>query len=587
MTAAFAYPLALSALLAVPLLLGIYCLRRRHRSRVVSSLLLWQEPRRPRQGGRCLQAPRLSLLFLLECLAVLLLVLAAAGPQRSRSGIYCPLTVVLDDSASMRAGSPGATVRERALQALDTELRRGRYSSVRLIFAGVRPTSLGPAVAPGDVSPRLRGWRCLGPAADLAAALALARELGDKAERILVLTDSAPPEGCVGGRIRWVALGQPLANAGITAAARSRSGGHDRCLIEVQNPSSEALRTELALVDVSGAGVHREALDLAAGETRCFRLEIPAATASVEALLAPDALEADNHALLLAPARRQARVRTALADARLAALAGDALAATGLVAAAEAAPPDLIVTDQPVADSATGGAWVVLLLRPAAPAAFVGPFVLDLDHPLTVGLALDTVVWGGGTVGELPGLPVLSAGNTVLLADRELPQGRHELRLVLDPALSTLQQTPNWPILIWNLVDWRVRALPGFGQRQVRVGGELAIRLGPETRPARLIDPDGRVEELVAPAGQATAAAALPGVYVLATDGWRDECACNLLAPGESDLSSCGSGVWGDWGERESRQQEEVSLAWLPGILALVVLGVHGVLAAAAADRPN
>ena len=75
------YPLALLGLAGVPLLVGIYLLRNRFRRQPVSSLMLWLDAREVRQGGTRIRRLQTPLLFLLELLAILLLVLAAAEPR--------------------------------------------------------------------------------------------------------------------------------------------------------------------------------------------------------------------------------------------------------------------------------------------------------------------------------------------------------------------------------------------------------------------------------------------------------------------------------------------------------------------------
>src|SRR5579863_6779602 len=112
----FVYPLAFLGLLALAALAAIYWLRNRHRRRPVSSLLLWIDPRETRDGGSHLRRLQTPLLFFLELVALLLLVLAAAGPYLHSAQGGRPLVVVLDDSFSMLAGGDHSA-RSKALQA--------------------------------------------------------------------------------------------------------------------------------------------------------------------------------------------------------------------------------------------------------------------------------------------------------------------------------------------------------------------------------------------------------------------------------------------------------------------------------------
>jgi hypothetical protein len=75
------YPLALIALATLPALAAIYILRNRFRRRQVSSLLLWRFHVQSKSGGAKVHRLQLPLLFFLELLTLLLLVVAATGPQ--------------------------------------------------------------------------------------------------------------------------------------------------------------------------------------------------------------------------------------------------------------------------------------------------------------------------------------------------------------------------------------------------------------------------------------------------------------------------------------------------------------------------
>ena len=100
----FLSPAAFSLLLALPLLLLPYLLRQRHHRRVVPALFLYQDissPVRRRLWGRI----RLSPLFLLQLLILLLLVAIAARPVL-RYDAAGKVAIVLDTSASMQARDP-------------------------------------------------------------------------------------------------------------------------------------------------------------------------------------------------------------------------------------------------------------------------------------------------------------------------------------------------------------------------------------------------------------------------------------------------------------------------------------------------
>ena len=136
----FTFSIAFVALLAAPALVAIYWLRNQSRERRVSSLLLWLDERQIWEGGRLIHRLQTPLLFFLELLVILLLVTAAAGPMMRAGESGRPLTVVLDDSFSMLAGAgkddTAGGARGRAIRAIESELKSGRYEPAHFVLAG-------------------------------------------------------------------------------------------------------------------------------------------------------------------------------------------------------------------------------------------------------------------------------------------------------------------------------------------------------------------------------------------------------------------------------------------------------------------
>ena len=189
-------PLLLVGLAALPMVVGIYWLRTRFRRQEVSTLFLWRSAVDAQGGGRKKSRMQTPLALLLELLAILLLVLAATAPRVLRAGHTAAVTVVLDDSYSMTAvDDTGSDARQRAIEALRSELDALRRYRVRLIAAGTQPRVLGePATAWDQVETALQAWEGRAAVSDLRAAVALAAEVGGPRQRLLVLTDHPMPE---------------------------------------------------------------------------------------------------------------------------------------------------------------------------------------------------------------------------------------------------------------------------------------------------------------------------------------------------------------------------------------------------------
>jgi hypothetical protein len=580
----FTFPLALLGLLGVPVLVGIYWFRNRHRRYPVSSLMLWLDPNQSRAGGTRLHKLQTPLLFFLELLALVLLVLAAAGPHVRAAQRARPLVVVLDDSFSMLAGGQDSA-RSRAVAAIAEEVRHGGRPAVRFVLAGDRPVTLGePVHSEGQATDLLKEWKCRSSTARLAEAVSLASELGGEWALLLVVTDHAPDPAPEKGRLQWWAFGRPLPNVAIVNAARGARDGPDRCLFEVANLSADARAATLTIeTDDPPRELQRSRLNLEAGETRRIVLQLKASTGVVRARLDDDDLAIDNQAVLLPAAPKAARVDVRIADEKLRPLVQRALQATRVVAGSgdpattrEADKPDIVFTD---GDDALKGtdAWVMRFRVEKEAEAYVGPFVLDRAHPLAEGLGLQAVVWGAGKTDQFPGAPVVMAGNVPLLTDAEGAAGRHELRLRLRPDLSTLQDSPDWPILFWNLVQWHGSLQPGLSRPNLRLGEDALLTLATPRESVQVVGPDGKPRTALVRDKRVVLRGEEVGLYEVTVPGeeGKYQFAVNALSREESDLSGCVTSRWGDWLDETSLRLEYQPVDWILLLLALAVVSLH------------
>jgi hypothetical protein len=569
---AFATPLAFLGLLTLAGLAVVYLLRNRFQPQWVSSLMLWRQVSRVQQGGPVLHRFRAPWLFLLELLILALLTLAAAQPEWLRPQARRSLSVVLDDSASMTARGPdGHTPAERAASALLREQRDGRFRRVRLFLAGPQPRLLA-TLAPESLASALQDWKPGAPAADLDRALALAAETAPPGEAFLVLTDHAPATPAAFPALRWLACGAPLPNRAFVHAVRAPDqAGADWISIEVASysPDPSPVRVTLRGDKVEPA-VHT--VQPTGAKPQRLRIPLPPGAGKVTLTLDPDALEADNTVVLLPRIPRKVRsaFQFASADAQR-------LLTRAVEAADRALPggpePDLVWTDS-ATNSPGPGAWVVEWHMPAGAKPQLGPFLVQPLHPLLEGLSFDGVAWGAAPV-QLPGLPLVMAGDIPLITLEERTGRPPHLHFQLVTRFSTLQATPAWPALVANILDWRATALPGFESpnaivnQPVRLAppGDRAVVVlrGPETVTLRA----GR-------SGPLTWFPVQPGLYEFPGKGGAlHAVAVNWLAPAESDLRPAASGAWGQWNGPGVVQQEAVSFAWAFGLAALALLAVH------------
>jgi hypothetical protein len=175
------WPAIVAAAIAVPVLVAYYLLKLRRRPVRVSSTLLWDQATRDLQVNVPLRLIRPTWLFLLQLLALGLL-LAALGRPALNAGGRPPSRVILliDRSASMQASDGEAsgtsrleTARVRALKTIDSLSRAGAGVALGVVaFAGepVALTNLSedrgaaraavraiePSEQPGDLAAALR-----------------------------------------------------------------------------------------------------------------------------------------------------------------------------------------------------------------------------------------------------------------------------------------------------------------------------------------------------------------------------------------------------------------------------------------------
>jgi hypothetical protein len=619
----FAFPWAFLGLFAAGGLAAVYLLRNRSRRWTVSSLMLWTFPTRPKHGGRMIQRIQIPLLFFLELLAILLIVLAAAGP-RIRTRAARQMVVVLDDSFSMLANG-GRSPRDQAEAELLDILQRDDYV-VHLFKAGSDVEILGKGIRSREhLKTLLKQWPCLSPAGQLEKAVTLANEMCPGG-RILVLTDHAPDAPPTGGRIEWHGFGLPSRNFAIVNAVRTAHDNAQRVLLEIANFSpadagSIDAQTTLT-IRAKNMKPRTHQIALSPGRVKQIVFDLPSGAPAITAMLTDDALLLDNQAVLLPEASRRVRVKTQIADSTLQSQVLRALEATGLTDRLESvagvspargegilpskrpdtrgrdtrdtielqnrfahAAPDLLITDRPVTASTNGRTWTLQLLASKNAKSLLGPFIVDRANPLTEGLSLEGVVWAADSDRKFTGRPILLAGNTTLLADAEHASGAHDIRMQFTPKLSTLQNTPNWPVLFCNLLRWRGDVMPGLAQPNLRLGWQAEISLPTEMDSVNVTAPDG--EEYTIPTlhrGVAVPARRI-GVYRVQAGSNTYLFACNPISPGESDLTKASPGVWGAWDEIQTFQREYVSVAYAPILLALAVLVLHMALLARSGGR--
>jgi hypothetical protein len=306
----FLNPAALYGLLALPLLLIPYLVRRKPRRVIFSSLLLFIEPAL-RAGGKPMGRPRLPPIFFLQLLVLTALILALGEPVFSVRTSH--IAVVLDNSASMQTLEDQQTrfalAREKALGLfadLGATGEVGLYLTVPRLEK-VRGANLGVAEAAGILG-TIEPADLPDAPVDYQSILGqMAKE--QKYDRVFFITDH--PASSQGDILRVITVGQPRENLAITSfnvAHSSLVGSGLEATIEVANFSTKDARIRVALRGSGGVIASRE-LSVAAGKTaQATFTGLPAHPYYEAEIDLRDALPVDNRRFAVPPTGQHLRI---------------------------------------------------------------------------------------------------------------------------------------------------------------------------------------------------------------------------------------------------------------------------------------
>ena len=576
-------PISLIALAAVPVLIGIYLFRTRSRRYVVSSLFLWVDQKQSRQGGRQINKLQTPLLFFLELLALSLLALAAAGPNMRAENVTHPTVIVLDCSYSMTAGFDGDTPQQRALDDLTKFLRSEQPYPLQFVLAGSEISTIsGRATNAAEAERMLANWQCLAPTALLDTAISSATSMSVADVKILVVTDQLPQIELPVGKIEWRAYGKPLDNLALTGASRVFQGEKDKLLMEATNFSND---TQTLRMRLTAAGTLLQDINdsISPMATLRYHLTVPDGIQDIEARIADDALPLDNHAVLLPPNRRPVRVAIRNLPDGIALPLRRGLAATGIAQFDELNPEICFTGDSlPASEQETpdlpDGCWLMRFytaLDESKTEAFVGPFIIDRTHVLAEGLSLEGVVWAAANEVSLPGISMLAVGNVPLISEQNRPNRPKSLHLQIRPELSTLTISPGWPVLLWNILQYRAAQSPGIRINNVRLGTAAVFHPFPGDDTVQITTPSGETRTMTVRSHWASLPADEVGIYTVRAASGEYQFSVLPPASEESDLTKAATGRRGGWLDQATLESDYRNMTWLPLLIVAAILLLH------------
>lgn len=530
----FTTPIGLLGLLAVPVVLFVHLFRRQLRERRVAGLFLFTGQRLVADAGRTrtrlLRTPSLWC----ELLAATALGLWLGGPSFG-GAVARHVVFVLDDSASLQCGGAAERVRTAVH---DRAMALGSGDRVTVLRTGPRPEVLvGPRALPSEVAPPLSAWRPARGRHDVLPALDLARELAAGPGEVVFCTDEAAPGDC--SDLTVLGFGQAVANAAILSAQRGPDAAGTGEELRLRLGGYGALATVGVGVRAGDQQLLQERIELRDGLADVV-VPLPQGLGALHVQLADDALAIDNDAWLLPAPARTVAICDLLPEAlRLQLELPRVLRSLrGFRSEPEARRAQLVLSDRP-GQLVAGQTEVVIAPGDGERDAWRGPFVLDRGHPWLAGVQLQGVVWLSGRR-PLPGRVLAAVGSQALLSEEFLEAGRR-LWVDLDPSAGNAARSPDWPLLLANVLDDCRAEVPGPEVPNVVLGDEARYRrslvAGAGDHQLWLHAPDGTRSE---GRGDRTVGWVLeqPGLHdVRSADGKQlGQFAARFYDPAESDL---------------------------------------------------
>jgi hypothetical protein len=412
----------------------------------------------------------------------------------------------------------------------------------------------GPALPWNEARKKLAGWRPHLPRHSFEPAWDLGLQLVEKSGELLFLTDHLPPERETPEKMETVSVGRRLDNLSISAARWTfdAATGRGRVFVRVQNQARRPVEFEVR-GSARGDEVFRRRVTLSEQGATAFEAEVPGGlqTLTVELLAVGDGLAIDNRVELIEPSVRTVTYAIALpAPGESTRILRKVLDVLPDVQPGDPSSAKLVFAPAGVLPESNPQKWWAGLGPLSREASAVeaakdvaGPYLLEKRHPVLEGVVLGGVVWGGVQPMTLDVTPLVSSGQLILLSRLN---GTRTVGYLfnIDLERSNLGESPDWPILLANLIELRRENLPGLSRWNYRLGEEVRFRLyegdvdpnGGSGAPL-MLEHDGQTREIARTAQVELPPADDTGIYAIkAGDDLIGRFAVNFQDADESDL---------------------------------------------------
>ena len=557
----FANPWGLLGLLTIPLIAFIHLYQRRFPPLDIAGLHLWGVQEQTKTAGTRRDRLPITRTLLLELLAALLLTLLLARPQLANLESATHWIVVLDNSASMSAEpGQGQSFRSQAIEKVRERVTgSGRNSRVSIIVSGIRPAMLvGPAATWSEAKQALESWSPQDTQHDFQPAWQMASQLAEGQGELVFVTDRSDTEEYRPATFEIVSVGEALSNLAFETARWSIDPDtlQQNLYLRVRNHSETALEADVVGI-ANDAEIFRTSLSIDARSGKPLTTQLPGGLRSLTIRIdsIADRLKTDSEMELVEPKICPVSIAISLppdhpARKRLLRVTQN-LPGVKIVDQAEADFYVSLISNPP--DPAVPGWWLALgPLNDSKESkdnsrATSGPFLIERRNALLEGLNLQGVIWAGVQENNVPLQPMISVGPQVLFGKRaDLSSPSFVMNIDLET--SNVTDSPDWPILISNLIVACRTDLPGLRRWNYQVNEIIRFKLVAEPdidtsqRPL-VLKHKTRERPLVRTTTIETPALTTTGIFEV-VDGERvlDRFAVNFYDSQESDLTGLAAG---------------------------------------------
>ncbi len=564
----FANPWGLLGLLALPIIAAIHLYHRRFQPMEIAGAHLWGVEMEMRSAGRRKDKLPITATLLLELLAALLLTLVLSQPRFGLGDSASHLVVILDNSASMLARSSteknSITLRDTAITKLEEKVKQLDHGSrFTLILTGRRTVMLaGPAVKWEEAKKELKNWQPHETTHNFDSAWDLASQLADNSGQMLFLTDHLPlKKSSIPKRMEIISVGKPLNNIAISSARWSflSSTGVGTIFLMVNN-----LGLVDATVTINGKTktetIFQRKISIPAGKGIPLETTVAGGLGQIFVTVSSsaDQLEIDSQVRLIEPKIRMLTLANSLKNISAQKATSKVIDSLPYVQMGNEEEAHLLIAPAAELPPSRDDLWWLGIgpikndpVTLKAAKNLLPPFLIEKRNPLLDGVVLGGVIWGGVQPVTLQVTPIISAGKYPLFARLKGTRTTGYL-MNIDFGKSNLAESPDWPILLSNLIEQRRKNLPGLRRWNYRINEQIRFRLyeglqekeASENQLLQLIHEEGKIRSLAR-----TAIVELPqltqtGLYKLQEGGKTiDQFAINFFDTEESTLTQLKPGL--------------------------------------------